>query len=403
MASLDAPLTKKQQSPESGKSFAQALSNSSTGASSDNNFLANLPPKVIMGDSVRVKISQAAYEVGLVSCQCNLHARLTLHKGDSPITTQALKAKLHNLWPNLQNWSLISLGKGFFEFHFSSIEDMKQVWAIGALNLKPGFLRFFCWTKDFAPRAQAQTHAQVWVKLMQLPQEYWGKQTLFEIASSLGTPLIIDEATQTRRFGLFARILVDVNMSEKLFESIIVERDGHALTIGVQYEKYPLFCSHCRALGHDIQNFSKLNAANGKVPQKLATMQHKTPQNSDMATKHDVVVSANTVPPPKVTTVSKKSAATYDNNITHKVLVHGCEEGEIPQDSTTEVELILDDNNVTASAQHNDDNLTIHNSFELRETDTKQVTEEAIPNDLESTTLYWICKWIKIQMWQKIP
>lgn len=93
----------------SGKSFAQALS----GAVSCDSFLSKLPPKVIMGDSVRVKISQAVYESGLAACQCNLHGRLTLHKGDSPLTTQALKVKLNNLWPNLNNWNLIPLGKGF--------------------------------------------------------------------------------------------------------------------------------------------------------------------------------------------------------------------------------------------------------------------------------------------------
>lgn len=87
---------------------------------------------------------------------------------------------------------------------------------------------------------------------MQLPQEYWGKQTLLEIASGLGTPITIDESTQSRRFGLFARVLIDVDMSEKMFESVIVEREGHALTIMIQYEKFPLFCSHCKAIGHSI-------------------------------------------------------------------------------------------------------------------------------------------------------
>lgn len=93
MASLDTPVHTKTIMPESGKSFAQILSNASSGE----NFLANLPPKVVMGDSVRIKISQAAYESGLAACKCHLYGRLTLHKGDSPITTQALKTKLNNL------------------------------------------------------------------------------------------------------------------------------------------------------------------------------------------------------------------------------------------------------------------------------------------------------------------
>lgn len=108
---------------------------------------------------------------------------------------------------------------------------MKQVWAIGVVNLKPGFMHFSCWTKDFISKAQAQTHAQVWVRLMNLPHEYWGKQTIFEIASGLGSPLTIDDATVNRRFGLFARVLVDVDLANKMFDSVIVEREGHALSI----------------------------------------------------------------------------------------------------------------------------------------------------------------------------
>lgn len=60
---------------------------------------------------------------------------------------------------------------------------------------------------------------------MHLPQEYWRKKTLQEIASGLGTPLTIDEATKSRLFGLYARVLVDVDMSEKMFESVMVETE----------------------------------------------------------------------------------------------------------------------------------------------------------------------------------
>lgn len=111
------------------------------------------------------------------------------------MTTQALKTKLSILWPNLGNWNMIPLGKGHFEFNFSSVEDMHQIWALRVVNLKPSFLRFYCWTRDFIPLAHVQTHAQIWVRLMHLPQEYWRRKTIYEIASGLGTPLTIDEAT----------------------------------------------------------------------------------------------------------------------------------------------------------------------------------------------------------------
>lgn len=212
-------MTKTTNSPESGKSFVQALS------SSDEPQLTKFPPKIVMGTTVRVKVSQSEYELGVVECQFNLHARATLHKGDQPLTTLTLQQKLSMLWPSLRNWYITPLGKGFFEFHFSSFEDMRRTWALGVVNLKPGILRFSCWSRGFKPQAQVQTHAQIWVILMHLPQEYWRKTALFEIAFGLGTPLAIDDATLSRRFGVFARVLVDV------------EIEGYILSIDIQYEK----------------------------------------------------------------------------------------------------------------------------------------------------------------------
>jgi len=65
--------------------------------------LSQLPPKIVMGKSVRVKITQAEYEAELVDCCSNIHGRLLLRKDDSPLTTLALKMKLSKLWPNIQN------------------------------------------------------------------------------------------------------------------------------------------------------------------------------------------------------------------------------------------------------------------------------------------------------------
>jgi len=280
MASLDSEVVKAAKPSENGKSFAQTLSGSKDFQ------LTQLPPKIVMGKSVRVKITQTEYEAGLTDCGSNLHGRLILYKGDSPLITLALKMKLNNLWLNIHNWDITPLGKGFFEFHFSSIKDMCRVWAMGVVNLKPGLMRFYCWTREFTPQALTQTHAQIWVRLMHLPQEYWRKQTLFEIASGLGTPLTIDDATLNRRFGLYARALVDVDLSEPFFEVVIVEREGHALSITVQYEKQPSFCTHCKMMGHDIHSCQKLSSLNKNegapmIPKKAhsapyqSTSQHK--------------------------------------------------------------------------------------------------------------------------------
>jgi len=43
---------------------------------------------------------------------------------------------------------------------------------MGTVNLKPGVLRLFEWSKDFNMHNQRNTHVRVWIRLMALPQEY---------------------------------------------------------------------------------------------------------------------------------------------------------------------------------------------------------------------------------------
>jgi hypothetical protein len=70
---------------------------------------------------------------------------------------------------------------------------------------------------------------------MALPQEYWMDRTLREIASVIGTPLLIDNATSKRLFGHYARILVDMDFTRKIFYEIVVEREGFAFPVEVVY------------------------------------------------------------------------------------------------------------------------------------------------------------------------
>jgi len=51
--------------------------------------------------------------------------------------------------------------------------------------------------KDFDAHTQRQTHAQVWIRLLEL-HEYRMDQTLCEIASAIGTLLLIDTAMQIK-------------------------------------------------------------------------------------------------------------------------------------------------------------------------------------------------------------
>lgn len=71
-----------------------------------------------------MSILEEEYLVGLEASKNNLHGRILLSKGDTPVRINDLKIKLTKLWQPIAQWKVVPIGKGFLEFSFSSIEDM---------------------------------------------------------------------------------------------------------------------------------------------------------------------------------------------------------------------------------------------------------------------------------------
>lgn len=254
------PPTPPASSSQPGRPFAQVLHTSCEV------LVSKLPLSAIKGDSLHIKITQSEYEKGLNDCKRNLQGRLMFNKGDRPMTARDLKVKLSALWNPSCPWHLVSLGRDFYEFQFTSYEDMRLAWSMGSINLKLETLRLSKWTNDFNTYAPRQTHAQIWIRIMELPQEYWRQPTLFEIASAVGTPLTLDDTTTQRAFSHYARVLVDIDLSRRLFDEITVERDGYEFKVEVVYECLPSFCPHCVAIGHDLSSCRRLHPVKDSAP-----------------------------------------------------------------------------------------------------------------------------------------
>ncbi|AES77634.1 DUF4283 domain protein [Medicago truncatula] len=128
------------------------------------------PTSCIKGDALSIKIYQEEYHRGLEDCKNVLRARLTLNKGDKPYFARDLSNKIGKVWKTSAGWKMVPLGKGYYDFHFDSADDLRKIWPAGTVNLKLGLLRFSQWTKDF--------------KYL-LPQEYWRERILKEITSAV--------------------------------------------------------------------------------------------------------------------------------------------------------------------------------------------------------------------------
>ncbi|XP_008350100.2 uncharacterized protein [Malus domestica] len=259
--------------------------------------LSQLPSPTVRGDVTYVKISEDLYQEQLRSCRTNLIGRLLLKKGTMPMKTELLKSALASLWKLHNSWKLVPLGKGYFDLHFSSEEDMRRVWGGGTCTLQFGLFRLSQWQPDFKPGdVLPQTHAQVWIKIYGLSQEYWHPRILMEIARGVGTPLQLDHATREKLYGYYARILVDVDLSADLPSTIMVEREQHGFSVDIIYENLPPTCGHCGVIGHNTNKCRHLkgNHSDGMHPHVEAHRRGRSPTRQVYRPKP----SAKTVSPP---------------------------------------------------------------------------------------------------------
>ncbi|KAH1257110.1 hypothetical protein GmHk_03G007144 [Glycine max] len=151
--------------------------------------LNQLPMLCLKGEPILVTILEDKYGGSLEGCKNHLNGRIILPKGAKPISLTDLRLRLSKLWQSLKQWNLTPIGKGFFEYQ-------RKVLSVGSWGLSPGFLRLYLWTLDFNP-------------------------------SSL---LLIDDATNKRTFGHYARVLVDMDFARVLGDQVLVD---------ITYERLP--------------------------------------------------------------------------------------------------------------------------------------------------------------------
>lgn len=99
-----------------------------------------------------------------------------------------------------------------------------------------------------------------WITLPGLPLDCWNPNALSQIASKVGTPLTTDRITADKGRPTFARVLVEVDITEELVYSIAFRLPtGSTRVQPVIYEQLPKYCKYCKMFGHTVRE-CKVNA-----------------------------------------------------------------------------------------------------------------------------------------------
>ncbi|XP_058757778.1 uncharacterized protein LOC131631035 [Vicia villosa] len=95
----------------------------------------------------------------------------------------------------------------------------------------------------------------IWIKLPQFPLHLWGATNLNKIGSAIGIPLVTNECITHKLRVSYARILVEVDITQKLLGEItITDNEGRKRKQAIEYEWIPKFYERCQKIGHQREN-----------------------------------------------------------------------------------------------------------------------------------------------------
>lgn len=92
----------------------------------------------------------------------------------------------------------------------------------------------------------------MWARLIDLPPECASGQISYDIASSMAPYLMVDKPSRSLLTLSCPRVLVEINVNNKLWDHILVNMGKkEPIIVKLFFEKLPKgFCKHCRILNH---------------------------------------------------------------------------------------------------------------------------------------------------------
>ncbi|KAJ0074991.1 hypothetical protein Patl1_34214 [Pistacia atlantica] len=173
------------------------------------------------------------------------------------------------LWQKYGIKEVMLNDKGFYFFKFGDEVEMMNCLEDGPWLFKNRPRLLQKWQPEMELNKEALRLIPVWVKLFDVPLEFWSPDGLSYIARWWVNHLGMDKITEdTCRFGVsrigFARVLVEIDAARKLSESLRIrmpnEVNDESKIIGVRvdYQWRPSQCEQCCEFGHGDTSCARL-------------------------------------------------------------------------------------------------------------------------------------------------
>lgn len=141
------------------------------------------------------------------------------------------------------------LSKGWYLFYFRidchTNIILNQTWIRGN-----GSLILKRWHMGFNPVSEKIWFRHIWVLLPDFPLEMWHREGFTAVENHLGRFLHINEGTLNGMDRQVGQVLVDIDMSLGIFDSLDIVWRNRRYSQLLDYWGVPFHCSRCKAVGH---------------------------------------------------------------------------------------------------------------------------------------------------------
>ncbi|KAG7579199.1 hypothetical protein ISN45_Aa03g033600 [Arabidopsis thaliana x Arabidopsis arenosa] len=157
------------------------------------------------------------------------------------ISIAALSRRLRELWKPQGAMHVMDLPRHFFMVRFESEEEYLMALTGGPWRVFGNYLMVQAWSPSFDPLKDDIATTPVWIRLSNIPVNFYHKTILMGIARGLGRPVKVDLTTLNFERARFARVCVEVDLKKPLKGSVVINGERYY----VSYEGLSNICSGC--------------------------------------------------------------------------------------------------------------------------------------------------------------
>lgn len=125
---------------------------------------------------------------------------------------------------------------GFYFFRVPNSEFHRKIIDNGPVSIFSSTMLLQQWHQKLKLKKGAIDSLPVWVRLRDIPFSLWSPASIGRISSAIGKPLYVDLQTEQMTRISYARVYVEIKVTEPRMEAVKVRWDGDVHMIHIEYE-----------------------------------------------------------------------------------------------------------------------------------------------------------------------